>query len=133
MNGYSWDVQFVEANDPMLMDRTGKRAMATTDPNFHTVYISNALYGDFLTKVLLHELGHCALVSFHLLDDIHRMVKPEYWIEAEEWACNLIADYGFKIFATAFKVLGYESWELVPQGLDRIIYRLYSQQGGVKN
>lgn len=133
MNGYFWDVQFVEANDPMLMDRTGKRALATTDPKTHRVYISKDLYGDLQIKVLLHELGHCALTSFHLLDDIHRMVKPEYWIEAEEWACNLIADYGFKIFGTAFNVLGYKSLELVPEGLNDIIYSLYLQQGGVNN
>lgn len=121
MNGYFWQVRFVEANDPMLMDRTGHQAMATTDPTSHTVYLSNVLYGDFLMKVLLHELGHCALVSFNLLDDIHRMVKPEYWIEAEEWACNLIADYGFTIFSTAFDILGYDAWKLIPQSLDRLI------------
>lgn len=121
MNGYFWKVQFVEADDPMLMDRTGKRAVATTDPKTHTVYLSNQLYGDFLMKVLLHELGHCALTSFNLLDDIHRMVKPECWIEAEEWACNLIADYGFKIFSTAFNILGYDAWKLIPQSLDRLI------------
>lgn len=121
MNGYFWKVQFVEANDPMLMDRTGKRAVATTDPKSHIVYLSNLLYGDFLMKVLIHELGHCALVSFNLLDDIHRMVKPEYWIEAEEWVCNFLADYGFKIFSTAFSILGYDAWKMIPESLERMI------------
>lgn len=121
MNGYFWNVQFVEANSPMLMDRTGKRAFATTDPRSHKVYLSNVLHGDFLMKVLIHELGHCALVSYDLLDDIHRMVKPEYWIEAEEWACNLLADYGFKIFSIAFDILGYDAWKMIPEHFNRVI------------
>ena len=121
MNGYFWRIQFVEANDPMLMDRTGNWTVATTDPERRIVFISNMIYGDFLMKVLIHELGHCALISFNLLDDIHRMVKPEYWIEAEEWACNLLADYGFTIFSTAFNILGYNAWELIPQSFDQMI------------
>lgn len=72
-------------------------------------------------KVFIHELGHCALVSFNLLDDIHRMVKPEYWIEAEEWACNLLADYGFEIFSIAFDILGYDAWKLIPEHFNRAI------------
>lgn len=121
MNGYFWKVRFVEAYDPMLMDRTGKWAVATTDPENHTVFLSNSLHGDFLIKVLIHELGHCALFSFNLLDELHRMVKPEYWIEAEEWACNLLADYGFVIFSTAFDILGYQALELIPESFERAI------------
>ena len=121
MNGYFWKVQFVEASDPMLMDRTGKRTVATTDPVSRTVYLANVLYGDFLMKVLIHELGHCALVSFNLLDDLHRMVKPQYWVEAEEWACNLLADFGFQVFSIAFDILGYDAWKEIPKSFDRLI------------
>lgn len=39
------------------------------------------------------------MFSFDLLRDIHRMVHPEYWLEAEEWVCNFIADYGLLIFS----------------------------------
>ncbi len=121
MNGYLWVVQFVEPNDPMLVDRTNTLTVATTDPKNLTVYLSKDLYGDFLIKVLLHELGHCALYSYNLTEDIYKMVRPEYWIEFEEWICNLVADFGFKIFASAFSVLGYDAWKCIPYELDRLM------------
>lgn len=115
MNGIPWRVMIVDQNDPRLVDRTNTLTVGTTDPLNHMVYISNAIYGNFFIKVLLHELSHCAMVSFNLIDDIHRMVKPECRIEAEEWICNFMADYGFKIYSSAFKTVGYEAWKYVPQ------------------
>ena len=120
MNGHIWRISFVEPNSPMLVDRTNHLTVATTDPKNLQVYLSSDLHGDFLIKVLLHELGHCALFSFNLLDDIHRMVIPEYWIEAEEWACNFIADYGFKIFSIAYSFAGMDAWKYIPQEFDRL-------------
>lgn len=103
------------------MDRTGKMTLATTDPNLATIFMSRSLSGALLIKVLIHELGHCALVSYGLLDDIHKVVKPEYWILAEEWVCNFIADYGAKIFSIAYSVLGNDAWMLIPYELDKVI------------
>lgn len=120
MNGYLWRVCFVDNDDPMLVDRTGELTVATTDPTTLRVYISNDLDGSFLTRVLIHELGHCAMFSFGLLDDIHRMVQPRYWLEAEEWICNFIADYGMKIFSTAYRVLGDQAIEIIPYEIERI-------------
>lgn len=105
MNGYSWRVCYVSPSDPMLVDRTGVLTVATTDPGTLSVYISNALTGSFKTKVVIHELGHCALFSFNLIDDIHKVVPREHWVEAEEWVCNFIADYGQAIFDSAYYVL----------------------------
>lgn len=105
----------------MLVDRTSTRTVATTDPGTGCVYISNDIHGEFLLRVLLHELGHCAMVSFDLLYDIHKMVKPRYWVRAEEWVCNFIADYGLTIFNIAFSVLGYEAFQIVPKELERFI------------
>lgn len=121
MNGYSWEIEMVDAQDPMLVDRTGKLTVGTTDPDSGRVYLSNRLRGNFLIKVLIHELGHCALYSFHLLDDIHRMVYPEYWIDAEEWVCNFIADYGFKIFKIAYQAVGTNAWKYIPKELEKWI------------
>lgn len=121
MNGYLWQIVFVDPSDPMLVDRTGVLTVATTDPITLTIYISNELSGEFLTHVLIHELGHCAIFSFDLLIDIHRMVKPEYWIDAEEWVCNFIADYGTQIFNTAYSILGDDAWIFIPYELERLI------------
>lgn len=93
MNGRTWSVIFVDRFSEKLIDRTGRLTLATTDPSTNTVYISNTIHGELLTRVTKHELAHCVIVSYGLLNDIHRMTYPEYWVEAEEWACNLIADY----------------------------------------
>ena len=121
MNGYSWRVCYVDADDPMLVDRTGRVTVATTDPGTLTVYILRDLDGEFLTRVLIHELGHCAMFSFGLLDDIHRMVHPRYWLEAEEWVCNFIADYGMTIFDTAYAILGDRAIAVVPYEVERLV------------
>lgn len=121
LNGYLWRVRSVDSLSDELVDRTGHLTVATTDPLTQTIYLSNVLKGDFLNRVLIHELGHAAMVSFDLIKDIHRMVKKEYWIEAEEWICNFIADYGLRIYAAAYDILGQEAWLYVPYGLEKAI------------
>lgn len=101
MNGYLWHVKFEAPNSPMLVDRTGKLRVATTDPVTRTIYLSAVLDEDFLHTVLLHELGHCAMISYGLLTYLHDIVHPYYWIEAEEWICNFMADFGPIIFTIA--------------------------------
>lgn len=115
---YFWQTKLVEANDPVLIDRTGNLTLGVTDPETLTVYIANNLSRDMRIKVLLHELGHCAIFSFGLIDDIHKMVKKKYWIEAEEWVCNFIADYGIAIFRGAYQALGNEVWTYIAQKLE---------------
>lgn len=123
MNGLSWRIMIVDQNDPMLVDRTKNLRVATTDPVSKTIYLSNQLYGNFLIKVLVHELGHCAMVSFGMIEQIHRMVKPEYWINAEEWICNFLADYGFGIFSIAFATVGYNAWKFIPNEYGNLVMR----------
>ena len=97
MNGIHWVLEYVNPYNPFLIDRTGRLTLGTTNPITKRVYVSNGLRGFMLRKVVMHELAHCALVSYNLLDDLQRMVKPECLLEAEESLCNFIADYGLKI------------------------------------
>ena len=121
MNGYLWRVYFVDPNSDLLVDRTGTLTLATTDPTTYCIYLSDQLVGRKLHTVLIHELGHCTMISFHLLDEIHRMVKPKYWIEAEEAVCNFIANYGLMIFRTAYDILGESAWSYVAKELERFV------------
>lgn len=121
MNGYLWRVRFVDSYNPMLVDRTGLLTVATTDPSSKTIYISDQLSGEFLHRVLIHELGHCVIFSFGLLDEIHRMVRPQYWIEAEEWICNFIANYGMTIFNTSYSILGERAIDILPYELEKLV------------
>lgn len=121
MNGYQWHVKKVNPHSPELVDRTGKQCVATTDPVKGCVYLSNRLMGTFFTRVLIHELGHCAIVSFNLVEEIHRMVYPEYWVEAEEFLCNFIADYGMMIFQTGYRLFGDRALMFVPSEIERFV------------
>lgn len=118
MNGILWRIEVVPHNSLMLVDRTGNERLATTDPEARKIFLSNELHGEFQERVLIHELGHCAIFSFNLQYDIHKGVKKEYWLEAEEWLCNFIAEYGQRIFETA------SSLEIVPQKVEEIVMNL---------
>lgn len=111
----------VPPNSRELIDRTNKRRVATTDPETGMIYISSYLDNGFRIRVLIHEIGHAALLSFGLLDDIHRVVPREYWIDAEEWVCNLIADYGLDMFRAAYSVVGNTAWMYIPQRLETMM------------
>lgn len=121
MNGILWKIKFINPDNIMLMDRTGIYNLATTDPDTLTIYISNILYGKKLQKVLIHELAHCAMFSFNLIPEIHRMVKPEYYIEAEEWVCNFISDYGLKIFNIMYSIFKENTIYYIPYEIEKFI------------
>lgn len=125
MNGYLWEVYFVDAYDYMLVDRTNVLRVATTDPVTSRIYLSRELKGEFLNRVLIHELGHCTMFSFRMLTQIHRMVKPKYWIEMEEWICNFIADYGMMIYEACYDILGERAIYIVPRKIEQ-----YMRKGG---
>lgn len=92
VNGRSWRIIFVGLEDPILCDRTGTMTVATTDPITNCVYLSRELSGDFLRHVLIHELGHVFMISYGVLNQLHSMSIPRYWIDIEEWICNFLAD-----------------------------------------
>ena len=121
MNGLLWNVRKIDPHNPKLVDRTGILTVAVTDPLSRTVYLSKSLRGEFLNTVFIHELGHCALVSFGLLEYIHERVDPRYWVDVEEFMCNFIADYGLKIFRTAYFILGDKALEIVPKEIEKYI------------
>lgn len=122
MNGYLWHIVFVNSFDQKLIDRTGELKVATTDPYNLCIYLSIDLRGDFLIRVLIHELAHCTMFSFDLINDIHRMVYPKYWTIIEEWICNFIADYGMRMFKIAYSVVNnYNAWMFVPYELEKLV------------
>ena len=106
VNGHQWHMIFVEPWDPVLVDRTGEMRVATTDPITNCVYLSKELSGDFLRHVVAHELGHVFMLSYGVLAQLHGMSKPKYWIDIEEWICNLIADHASAISTMTSDLIG---------------------------
>lgn len=106
MNGYIWDIRWVHPDSPYLIDRTNTLRLATTDPEEHAIFLSNKLSGSLLRRVLTHELGHATMISYGLIPSIRHFVDRAHWIEAEEWICNFIADYGAEVLSIAKHILG---------------------------
>lgn len=121
INGHLWRVRHVFPNSKYLVDRTGKITVATTDPNLKTIFLSNNLYGDFLKRVLIHEMTHVVLWEYGIIQRIYLFCKPEYRIDMEEEICNILADYGQKVYQTAYMVLGGEAIFIIPQEIERLV------------
>ena len=121
MNGLHWRIRFVNPNSDILIDRTLSKTVAVTDPDTMTIYLSNKLHGEFLTRVVLHELSHAMMISYGYLKQIHRYCKKRYWVDMEELIANLIADRAYEIFQRAYDIVGDEAIRFVPYGLERSV------------
>lgn len=121
MNGDLWRVRFVSPNDNVLIDRTGQRTLAVSDYSTMTISIANNLQGELLNRVFIHELGHCVMFSYGLLQELHRMIKKRYWVDAEEFVCNILADYSHFVIGTARDILGNKFTYVSPVGMERVI------------
>lgn len=122
MNGFRagpdwWRVRTVTPDSPALVDRTGSRCLGTADPSCLTVYIADSVKGDRLARVLVHEMVHAVLWSTGLLKELRSMAKPWRRVEAEEWACNLVADYGWALFVQARDIMGAQAVMHIPEWL----------------
>lgn len=120
MNGDLWRVQFVSSQDDVLIDRTGNRTLGVSDYSTHIISIANNLHGELLNRVFIHELGHCVMFSYGLLTELHRMVKKRYWVDAEEFVCNILSDYGQFVIGTARDILGNQFIYVSPVGMERM-------------
>ena len=121
MNGDFWKVRFVNPTNRILVERTGTLTVGVTNPVDRTVYLSNALLGNFLTRVTLHELAHAMMISYGYLEQIHLYCKKRYWIDMEELIANLIADRAHEIFERAYDIVGDEAIRFVPYVMDRLV------------
>lgn len=120
MNGLRWRVRFTYPTDPVLVDRTGTLTIGVTDSATMTIYLSNKLRGEFLTRVVLHELSHAMMISYGYLEQIHRYCKKRHWVDMEELIANLIAQQAKEIFERAYDIVGDEAIRFVPYALERV-------------
>lgn len=119
LNGQKWRMVRVGPASPALIDRRGRLTVGTTEPQSRLICLSTALSGDELARVAIHELAHAVMVSFGLLDDVARWAKPEMRVEAEEWCCNFLAEYGMTVFSTAYALVGPTAWDVLPRELGK--------------
>lgn len=94
INGLEWNISLVEPHSPILRRSDGSYTVGMCDRTERTIYVSSALQGEFLRKVLIHEACHSAMMSYGIIMSI----------EQEELFCDLIATYGDEIFEIADRV-----------------------------
>ena len=88
INGVPWVVLIDNPNSDALRRSDGSLAVGVTDAGTNTVTLSNLLSGEFLRKVLIHEICHCVCFSY----GIH---IP---IDQEEFVCDFVASHGDEVF-----------------------------------
>ena len=69
---------YTDQDDPVLIDRTGRRTLAVTDPRTHCIWLAKGLHGRSLERVLLHELGHATMVRTGVRPGLNLLVEPVY-------------------------------------------------------
>ena len=106
VNGDVWRVARVEPGNPFLIDKTGEYRLATTDPETREVYILETLEPPLLDKVLLHEVAHAVAVSYDLIGSLKEIAPEESWDAIEEWAVQMVENYGIEASEAASESLG---------------------------
>lgn len=94
INGLSWHIVFVHPSHPMLHRSDGSLTIGSCDNSTQTIYLSDALKGTMLKKVLCHELTHAAMFSYGV----------KLTLKQEELLADLLATYGDEIISMTDKI-----------------------------
>ena len=87
INGEQWQILFVPPNDVSLLKPNGDFAIGACDDFRKTIFLSNFLSGDYLKKVLCHEITHAAMFSYNV----------SLSLVQEELLAELISTFGEEI------------------------------------
>lgn len=90
-----WNVCFVSARADILRRSDGTLSVGVTDNLTKTIYLSDALQGKFLEKVVAHELVHAFSFSYGLYIPV----------DVEEQIADFLATYGRDVFNMADTLL----------------------------
>lgn len=87
INNRIWRIVFTAPSSPKLRRSDNSLTVGVTDGNDGCIYLSDALRGAFLRKVLCHELVHCFMFSY----SIHISIQEE------EYIADWVATYGTEL------------------------------------
>lgn len=80
INGIEWEIAWENPNSNTLRRSDGSITVGVTDWNERCIYLSNALYGAFLRRVMAHELCHCFCFSYGVSMPIEEEERLADWI-----------------------------------------------------
>ena len=94
INNIYWKLTIVPPDFPLLRRMSGEYTVGACDNLTRTIYLSETLSGNFLKKVLCHEITHAAMFSYNV----------SLTIEQEEIIADIISTYGDQIVYVTNKV-----------------------------
>lgn len=95
VNGQTWLIRFVRPSSGRLRRSDGSRTVAVTDNNDKTIYIADTVKGEFLDRVICHELTH--VYSFE-----NNLIIP---IETEEVIADFMSRFGRSVIYLADEIM----------------------------
>lgn len=87
INGEQWRLLFVPSNHVALLKPNGKFAIGACDDYTKTIYLDKSLTGDYLKKVMCHEITHAAMFSYNI----------SLSLQQEEIIADLMSTFGDEI------------------------------------
>ena len=87
INGEQWRLLFVPQNHVALLKPNGKFAIGACDDYTKTIYLDKSLTGDYLKKVMCHEITHAAMFSYNI----------SLSLQQEELIADLMSTFGDEI------------------------------------
>lgn len=96
INNIVWNISFEPADSPKLKKHLGEFSVGACDLQNHCIYINENARGDFLKKILLHEITHAFIYSYDLSFDYLK----------EEYIADFVASYGEAILDIYKKIEG---------------------------
>jgi len=106
IGSHVWRVVRVTPGDPLLMDRTGRMTIATTDPGSRTIRISMAVMPPLFDQVYLHEAAHAMMVEVGVPDYLSGVVGWREQVLAEELVAWFLESHAIQVIDAVSASLG---------------------------
>ena len=106
LRGHVWRVVRVAPDNPFLIDRTGVRRIATTDPTTKTIRISQIIPIPMFDQVYLHEAAHAIMEESGLSELLEQLPDDRQQILAEELLAWFLEHNGIEVIDAVSSSLG---------------------------
>lgn len=95
INNNTWYVMFKNPNNSVFTRSDGSTTVGVTDGKTNVIYLSSALKGKFMERVLCHELCHAICFSYDI----------NIPIESEELIADWVSLYGREVINILDEIL----------------------------
>lgn len=106
INGIDWEIEWCSPTDDNLRRSDGSMTVGMTDNRTKCIYLSDRLSGEFLRKVVSHELTHAFCFSYNVLMDIEQEEFMADWISRYGEELVYLLDDIMRSFVKSVKIFG---------------------------